>query len=180
MSGNVKTNRWEQEGGVYKISVGSSSEDIILSDEISLKGTTDKKPYDMGKLSHYESGNVQNVDKDEFAQLLGHEIPDISRNMTLGEMNHTRSPLGWLIWAILTGMLNRSLKKGSPDLNLLFQLNMPLRGPAKMTSGMISMGMVDGIVLELKGFWFIGIIKVLIEFVKNIVQNRKLEKRLSL
>lgn len=45
---------------------------------------------------------------------------------------------------------------------------------------MISMGMVDGIVLELKGLWFIGIIKVLIEFVKNIVQNRKLEKRLSL
>lgn len=45
---------------------------------------------------------------------------------------------------------------------------------------MISMGMVDGIVLELKGFWFIGIIKVLIEFVKNIVHNRKLEKRLSL
>lgn len=78
----------------------------------------------MGKLSHYESGNVQNVDKDEFAKLLGHEIPDgrpdISRNMTLGEMNHTRSPLGWLIWAILTGMLNRSLKKGSPDLNLLY------------------------------------------------------------
>ena len=57
---------------------------------------------------------------------------------------------------------------------------MPLRGLTKMTSGMISMGMVDGIVLELKGFWFIGIIKVLIEFVKNIVQNRKLEKRLSL
>ena len=46
MSGNVKTNSWEQEGGVYKISVGSSSEDIILSDEISLKGTTDKKRRD--------------------------------------------------------------------------------------------------------------------------------------
>ena len=179
---NVKTNSWEQEGGVYKISVGSSSEDIVLSDEISLKGTTDKKPYDMSKLSHYESGDVQNVGKDEFAKLMGHEIPDgkpdISRNMTLGEMNHARSPLGWLIWAILTGMLNRSLKKGSPDLNLLFQLNMPLRGLAKMTSGMISMGMVDGIVLELKGFWFVGIIKVLVEFIKNIIQNRRLEKRL--
>ena len=179
---NVKTNSWEQEGGVYKISVGSSSEDIVLSDEISLKGTTDKKPYDMSKLSHYESGDVQNVGKDEFAKLLGHEIPegkpDISRNMTLGEMNHARSPLGWLIWAILTGMLNRSLKNGSPDLNFLFQLNMPLRGLAKMTSGMISMGMVDGIVLELRGFWFVGIIKVLVEFVKNIIQNRRLEKRL--
>lgn len=179
---NVKTNRWEQEEGVYKISVGRSSEDIVLSDEITLKGTTDKKPYDMRKLPHYESGDVQNVGKDEFVKLLGHEIPDgkpdISRNMTLGEMNHARSPLGWLIWAILTGMLNRSLKKGSPDLNLLFQLNMPLRGLAKMTSGMISMGMVDGIVLELRGFWFVGIIKVLVEFVKNIIQNRRLEKRL--
>ena len=40
---NVKTNRWEQEEGVYKISVGRSSEDIVLSDEITLKGTTDKK-----------------------------------------------------------------------------------------------------------------------------------------
>ena len=55
---------------------------------------------------------------------------------------------------------------------------MPLRGLAKMTSGMISMGMVDGIVLELRGFWFVGIIKVLVEFVKNIIQNRSLEKRL--
>lgn len=113
---NVKTNRWEQEEGVYKISVGRSSEDIVLSDEITLKGTSDKKPYDMRK-PHYESGDVQNVGKDEFVKLLGHEIPDgkpdISRNMTLGEMNHARSPLGWLIWAILTGMLNRSLRKAT-------------------------------------------------------------------
>ncbi len=46
-----KTNSWEQEEGVYKISVGRSSEDIVLSDEITLKGTTDKKPYDMSELS---------------------------------------------------------------------------------------------------------------------------------
>lgn len=56
---------------------------------------------------------------------------------------------------------------------------MPLRGLAKMTNGMISMGMVDGIVLELKGFWIIGMVKVLIEFVKNLVQNAAMEKRLA-
>lgn len=179
---NVKTGSWEREGGDYVIAVGRSAEDIVLRSTVSIKGTTTEKPYDMSKLSHYASGEVQNVGKEEFETLLGNAVPDgkpdISRNMTLGEMNHGRSPLCWLVWAILTGMLNRSLKKGRPDLNLLFQLNMPLRGLAKMTSGMISMGMVDGIVLELKGFWFIGIIKVLIEFVKNIVQNRQLEKRL--
>ena len=126
---------------------------------------------------------MQNVDEAEFAYLLGHPVPDgrpdISRNMTLGEMNHGRSPLGWLIWAVLNGMLNCSLKKGQPDLNLLFQLNMPLRGLAKMTSGMISMGMVDGIVLELKGFWFIGLIKILVEFIKNMVLNLKFEGRMK-
>lgn len=180
---NVKTNRWEQEAGTYQISVGISSQDMVLSDQIELAGSGADAPYDRSRLPHYESGQVQNVDEAEFAYLLGHPVPDgrpdISRNMTLGEMNHGRSPLGWLIWAVLNGMLNCSLKKGQPDLNLLFQLNMPLRGLAKMTSGMISMGMVDGIVLELKGFWFIGLIKILVEFIKNMVLNLKFEGRMK-
>ena len=179
---NVKSNRWEREAGTYKICVGKSSEELVLWGELTLAGTGAKAPYDLSRLPHYQSGNVKEVGEEEFSVLLGHPVPDgrpdISRNMTLGEMNHGRSLLGLLIWAILTGMLNRSLKKGKPDLNLLFQLNMPLRGLAKMTSGMISMGMVDGIVLELKGFWVIGLVKILIEFVKNLVQNRMLEKRL--
>ena len=40
------------------------------------------------------------------------------------------------------------------------------------------MGMVDGIVLEAKGFWFIGLIKVLAEAVKNVILNAQLESRL--
>ena len=179
---NVKTDKWERENGTYTISVGKSCEDIVLSAQLDIAGTNAPAPYDIESLPHYVSGEVQEVGAEEFEKILGHAIPDgkpdISRNMTLGEMNHGRSPIGWLIWAILTGMLNRSLRKGRPDLNLLFQLNMPLRGLAKMTNGMISMGMVDGIVMELKGFWIIGIIKVLVEFVKNMVQNRQLEKRL--
>ena len=44
---------------------------------------------------------------------------------------------------------------------------MPLRALAKMTNGMVSMGMVDGLVWELKGFWLVGIVRVIYEFVKN-------------
>ena len=45
--------------------------------------------------------------------------------------------------------------------------------------GAASQGILWGVlVLELRGFWFVGIIKVLVEFVKNIIQNRRLEKRL--
>ena len=98
--------------------------------------------------------------------------------MTLGELNHSRSPLCWLVWAVLTMLLNASYKRGKPNLNVMFQYNMPLRALAKMTSGAISMGMVDGIVLEAKGFWVIGLLKVIVEAVKNIILNAQLESRL--
>ena len=61
---------------------------------------------------------------------------------------------------------------------MLFQYNMPLRAQAKMTSGAISMGMVDGIVMELQGFWIIGLVRVIIEAVKILVLNAQLEQRL--
>ena len=75
-------------------------------------------------------------------------------------------------------MLNASYKKGKPDLNVLFQYNMPLRALAKMTNGAISMGMVDGIVMEVQGFWVIGLVRVIFEAVKNVILNAQLENRL--
>ena len=56
---------------------------------------------------------------------------------------------------------------------------MPLRAIAKMTGGMVSMGMVDGLVMELKGFWIIGILRVIYELVKNMLLNGAMEKRLA-
>ena len=56
---------------------------------------------------------------------------------------------------------------------------MPLRALAKMTNGAISMGMVDGIVMEAQGFWIIGLLRVIVEAVKNIVLNGQMENRLK-
>ena len=179
---NTRTNGWEIEGGRYEVRVGASSADIRLTANVDIRGTNAPDPYAGKALPHYKSGSVQNVPDAEWEALLGHPIPQdkvkIDRNMTLGELNHSRSPLGWLIWAVLTALLNTSFKKGKPDLNVLFQYNMPLRALAKMTSGAISMGMVDGIVLEAKGFWVIGLLKVIVEAVKNIILNAQLESRL--
>ena len=179
---NTRTDCWEVEGGRYEVRVGASSADIRLTANVDIRSTNAPDPYDGKALPHYKSGSVQNVPDAEWEALLGHPIPQdkvkIDRNMTLGELNHSRSPLGWLIWAVLTALLNASFKKGKPDLNVLFQYNMPLRALAKMTSGAISMGMVDGIVLEAKGFWVIGLLKVIIEAVKNIILNAQLERRL--
>lgn len=179
---NTKTDSWEVEGGSYELRVGASSTDIRLTAVVEVAGTGAPNPYAGKHLPHYASGKVQSVPDDEWATLLGRPVQQgkvkIDRNMTLGELNHSRSPLGWLIWLVLTALLNASYKRGKPDLNVLFQYNMPLRALAKMTSGAISMGMVDGIVMELQGFWIIGLVRVIIEAVKNLVLNAQLEQRL--
>ena len=179
---NTQTNRWEVEGGQYELRVGASSADIRLTVAVDIAGTDAPNPYAGKTLPHYKTGSVQNVPDAEWEALLGHAIPQdkikIDRNMTLGELNHSRSPLGWLIWAVLTALLNASYKKGKPDLNILFQHNMPLRALAKMTGGAISMGMVDGIVMELQGFWIIGLVRVIYEAVKNQILNARMERRL--
>ena len=179
---NVKANRWEIEGGEYELLVGASVEDIRLCEKISVHGTATVHPYEDVDLDCYYKGDVLSVSDADFEKLLGHPLPNgktkIDRNLTLGELNHARSPLGWLVWLVLTILLDVSYKRGKPDLNILFQYNMPLRALAKMTNGAISMGMVDGIVMELQGFWILGLVRVIYEAIKNVVLNAQMEKRL--
>ena len=179
---NVKANRWEIEGGEYELLVGASVEDIRLCEKISVHGTATVHPYENRDLDCYYKGDVLHVSDADFEKLLGHPIPNgktkIDRNLTLGELNHARSPLGWLVWLVLTILLDVSYKRGKPDLNILFQYNMPLRALTKMTNGAISMGMVDGIVMELQGFWILGLVRVIYEAIKNVVLNAQMEKRL--
>ena len=179
---NVKANRWEIEGGEYELLVGASVEDIRLCEKISVHGTATVHPYEDVDMDCYYKGNVLSVSDADFEKLLGHPIPNgktkIDRNLTLGELNHARSPLGWLVWLVLTILLDVSYKRGKPDLNILFQYNMPLRALAKMTNGAISMGMVDGIVMELQGFWILGLVRVIYEAIKNVALSAQMEKRL--
>jgi len=180
---NVKTGRWEVEGGRYELLVGASCEDIRLRAAVEVKGTGAPNPYEGLDMPAYRSGRVQDVPDGEFAALLGRTIPDarvrIDRNITFGELKHTRSPIAWLICAVLSSMLNSSMKAGKPNLNVFFIYNMPLRALAKMTGGMVSMGMVDALVMEFKGFWIIGILRFIVEFVKNLIQNAALNARLN-
>ena len=100
---------------------------------------------------------------------------------SVGTLGFIVKPIQWYsfhIWLVLTILLDVSYKRGKPDLNILFQYNMPLRALAKMTNGAISMGMVDGIVMELQGFWILGLVRVIYEAIKNVVLNAQMGKRL--
>lgn len=180
---NVATNSWEVEGGSYQLLVGASVQDIRLTAHITLPGTGAPDPYAGETLPDYYTGNVQNIPDAEFEALLGRSLPEeknaIDRTMTLGELHHSRSPLCWLISGVLTLLLRSGEKRGKPNLNILFQYNMPLRGLAQMTNGMIGDEFVDGLVLEAKGFWVIGILRALVGLVQNYVANSRYQAKLD-
>jgi len=180
---NVKTDRWETEGGSYQLLVGASVQDIRLRAEVSVQGTGAPDPYAGKAVQCYRTADIKNVPDAAFEALLCHAIPEdkphIDQTMTLGELNHSRSPLCWLAWAVLHTLLKRSSREGTPDLNLLFQYNMPVRALAQMTGGMVGQETVDGIVMEAKGFWIIGLLRALIGFGQNAVSNRKFRAALD-
>ena len=180
---NVKTDRWETEGGSYQLLVGASVQDIRLRAEVPVQGTGALDPYAGKAVQCYRTADIKNVPDAAFEALLGHAIPEnkphIDQTMTLGELNHSRSPLCWLAWAVLHTLLKRSSREGTPDLNLLFQYNMPVRALAQMTGGMVGQETVDGIVMEAKGFWIIGLLRALIGFGQNAVSNRKFRAALD-
>ena len=180
---NVATDRWEVEGGSYQLLVGANVQDIRLTAEIALPGTGAPDPYAGKVLSDYRTGNIQNIPDAEFEALLGRPIPEettaIDRTMTLGELHHSHSPLCWLIAGVLTLLVRSGEKRGKPNLNILFQYNMPLRGLAQMTNGMIGDEFVDGLVLEAKGFWVIGILRALVGLLQNYVANSRYQAKLD-
>ena len=180
---NVATDCWEVEGGSYQLLVGANVQDIRLTADIVLPGTGAPDPYAGRELLDYRTGNIQNVPDAEFEALLGRSLPEektaIDRTMTLGELHHSRSPLCWLIAGVLTLLLRSGEKRGKPNLNILFQYNMPLRGLAQMTNGMIGEEFVDGLVLEAKGFWVIGILRALAGLLQNYVANSRYQAKLD-
>lgn len=182
---NVKTNRWEVEGGTYQIYVGASVADIRLTGEIRRNGTTQENPYDREKMPSYYSGLIAQVEDEEFETLLGYPIPygkwagNIGINDAVCQLYYAKSGLARLIYRILTNKKNKNEAEGTPDLNLLFQYNIPFRAIAKMTGGMVSMEMVYGVVDVVNGHFFKGMGKVIGGFFRNRKANKQYEKKLS-
>lgn len=177
-------NRFLVEAGEYEVSLGSSSADLRLTGTLTVAGETGTDPYKgNAAMDGYRSGKVEKVSDEAFATLLGHEIPDqkikIDRNITFNQLNHGRSPLFWLVWLGMTLLKKKADRSGKPNLNLLFIYNMPLRALQKMMGGMFSMGMVDALVMEIQGFWIIGLLRFVVELVINLVKNARMSRILK-
>lgn len=170
---NKKTGRFEIETGEYSVLVGASCADIRLMETIFVQGTDAPISEDKSVLTSYFSGNIRNVPDEEFAALLGHNIPDghwsglLDRNDAICQMYYAKGMAARLVYRILTGMLNKSMKKGKPDLNIMFIYNMPFRGIGKMAGGMCSQEMVDGILKAVNGHFFGGVGQIISGFFRQ-------------
>ena len=173
---NDRTGRFEIDGGDYEILIGASAADIRLSGTVSVKGTDAPVCEDLTKLPSYATGNIKAVSDEEFRELLGHEIPDgswsgtIQANDAIAQLYYAKSLKARMVWKVMTNMLNKSLEKGEPDLNITFVYNMPIRAIGKMTGGMVSQEMCDGILDIVNGHaggFFKGIGKIAGGFAKQ-------------
>lgn len=176
---NVNTNKFEVESGEYEILIGSSVADIHLSEAVDVVGTEAPLPYNNERLPHYASGDVKNIPDAEFEELLGHKIPNgkwsgqLGRNDAICQMYYAKSGLARFIYKIMTNILNKSMAKGKPNLNLMFNYNMPFRAIGKMAGGIASQEMVDGIVVIVNGHFFKGFGQV----IGGLFRQRKVQKK---
>ena len=175
---NVATNAFEIESGEYDIYIGSSCVDIRLQSKVSVEGNATVLPYNKNELYSYFEGNVTNISDEEYRALLGREIPDGSWSGELGindalcQMYYAKSFIARHAYKVLDKRLKKSLEAGVPDLNTLFQFNMPFRAIGKMSNGQVSMEMVDVILLLVNGHFFKGLTGI----IKGYFKNRKANK----
>jgi len=122
-----------------------------------VKGTDAPACEDLAKLPSYASGNIKDVSDAEFETLLGHKIPDgkwagtIQPNDAIAQLYYAKSLKARLVWKVMDGMLQKSIAKGEPDLNITFIYNMPVRAIGKMAGGMCSQEMCEGILDIING-----------------------------
>ena len=169
---NVKTDKWEVEKGNYSIFVGASSADIRLKGNLNVEGTNAPAPYDKKALPNYSSGNLRNIPDEEFATLLGHDIPDgslhfykknrmvIDYNTTFQELRYSKRWVGRLLGKAIPWFVRVLRKFGNRTLaNTLVMgvVHQPMRGLSRFSQGGIRMSQLDGLIMVFNGHFFKGL-----------------------
>lgn len=143
---SVLENDWVIECGSYELRIGASSRDIRLTAEVQKAGSV-ANPYIGEAFAPYYSGGVQQVSDESFAALLGHAIPaakwdrnaPISFNDTISQGEYLDGGIGKGFYNLIAFVRNvlMALEKKELGNNVMFVMNLPWRGVARM-SGVLS------------------------------------------
>lgn len=167
---NVKTDKWEVEGGEYQLYIGASIADIRLTASITREGTTDVLPYDEAALPSYYSGRVANVGSEEFTALIGREIPEpgyafykrkrmvIHENCTIADLRYSRRWIGRAFSGAIRfaiGFLKKTGQRTTANTLVMGVLHQPIRGLAKF--GGMSRRQLEAMLMMFNGHLFKGL-----------------------
>ncbi|MGF7126774.1 hypothetical protein J2T56_001479 [Natronobacillus azotifigens] len=181
---NVKTSQWEIEENNYQIMIGSSSEEIRLSAELFVKGTTSIMPYEPTKLSPYYNGDITNIADQVFEKLIERKLPQanwnrtqpLDYNDTIAQCQYAKGLFARFIFHALRFVhkfLWKIGKQSTANLIMMSVYHMPFRGYARMTGGAINMPMVGGILMIVNGHFFKGLAHIF----KETRKMKKLKKQ---
>ncbi|HJD45502.1 MAG TPA: glycoside hydrolase family 3 C-terminal domain-containing protein [Candidatus Mediterraneibacter norfolkensis] len=154
---NARTNRWEVEGGTYRIMIGADSADIRLTAEKEIQGTTEEFPYDRNRIPSYYTGMVSNIQEEEFKALTGKTIPydgygnDLTLDDTPAQMYYAKSSIARFIWKRLSRKIKKKEASGRPDVKRRRIMDTSFHALTKQTDGRISDEMMEGILLMING-----------------------------
>ena len=185
---NVKTNKWEVESAEYEIMIGASSKDIKLVDTIFIGGTDAELPYNKSQLESYYSGNVYDVDSNEFESLVGNNMPsskwdktkDIGYNDTVAQCQYAKGLFARFAYKMITyahWFLTKIGKRDTANMIMMSVYHMPFRGVSRMTGGIINMPMLDGILMIVNGRFFKGLSHLLKERGKLVKSKKQIKAK---
>ncbi len=167
---NVKTNKWEVEGGEYQLYIGASSEDIRLEAAVEREGTTEVMPYNPEELPSYYSGKVANVGDAEFRTLIGREIPEanydfykkkrmvIHENCTVDDLRYSKRWVGRAFSGAIRfaiGFCAAFGMRNAANTLTMGVKHQPIRGMAKF--GGMSRRQMEAMLMMFNGHLFKGI-----------------------
>lgn len=154
---DVESDAWQVEAGEYVIELGADASDIRARATLDIDGTIAAGELDAA-LRPYAEARVHDIPDASFAALLGRDAPastwegaEITANDPILTLRTARSPLARWAFRLLDRRKRRAEDAGTPDLNILFIYNMPFRAIAKMSGGMASTQLVDGLLILVNG-----------------------------
>ena len=104
---------------------------------------------------------------------MGRDIPSersgglLAKNDAFCDLTRAKSRPARLLGKLLQGLKDKADKKGTPDLNIMFVYNMPLRALGKMSMGLVTDKMTDDLVFLVNGHFFRGLGRLIRDFFKG-------------
>ena len=171
---------WQEEKGRYQIMLGRNVADIVLTGEYDLKRGIVPEVAASSSYDKYKEGKLLLVTDQDFADLYGAKLPEnlpagrreLEWNDPLREMTNAKSWLGRATAKWLAKKIQQSLDESKPDLNFLFNYNMPFRAMTKMMGDMISRPMAEDILFIVNGHFWRGSGRLIRDYFQN---NRKVK-----